>query len=230
MDFPVAVTSSDDDGLRAGFQWCANLLDEGDHVTVWTHLKGNLHNNPVLEAFVGRYGNVDHVTARGGAYMGHPGPALMAWADANDIAEFLGANERYVKGLCVVSWDEDKLRAWVRASEPEILGDSSIWEGDEDRKGLDPVVVEAMKQLTAVINHNNTIRGGYEKDEVVGALLALRDAGYELDGPALAAWATINGWRHDNPAQLEKFVDQINRGGRPRTRRGNRPSYMALPR
>jgi hypothetical protein len=35
-----------------------------------------------------------------------------------------------------------------------------------------------MESLTDMINHNNTIAGGFGKGQVVGVLLMLNDAGY----------------------------------------------------
>ncbi|RXW33476.1 hypothetical protein [Propioniciclava flava] len=222
--YPVAITSPDDEGLKAGMEWCIQHMEDGDHVTVWTHLKGNLSHNDLLEQFVTRHSDVDHVTARGGAYMRGSGPALMAWADQNDISEFTRGNANRIRALCVVSWDEDRLRPWVAEVQPEMLGDTAAW--DEPMPRLDPVVEEAMKSMTLTMNHNNTISAGYEKDEVVSALLALHDAGYHLDGSALAGWVIAHGWLGRNPARLEKYVEDINRGVRPRVRRMFRGDYI----
>lgn len=112
----------------------------------------------------------------------------------------------------------------MSAVKPELLGDTEAWL--EQTPPLDPVVEEGLKSLTLTINHNDTIAAGYEKDDVVSVLLVLHDAGYELDGPALAAWAIAHGWTGRNPAQLEKYVSAINRGSRPRTRRGIREDYI----
>ncbi|WP_258934373.1 hypothetical protein [Nesterenkonia pannonica] len=217
-DYPTAVTSADNEGLRSGFQWCIDHMKDGDHLTVWTHLKGNLGNNKLLEQFVSSHHSVNHITARGGAYLGDPGPVLMAWADPNDIAKFLRFNGNQIRALCVISWDEKRLQPWVSAEQPELLGDTSAWQ--EQTQALDPVVEEGMKSLTLRINHNNTIAAGSEKDDVVSMLLALHDAGYALDGPTLAGWAIAHGWTGGNPAQLEKYVQAIQRGSRPRVRRG----------
>lgn len=224
VDYPCAVTSADDEGLHAGFAWCADHMEDGDHITVWTHLKSNLSNNALLERFVSSSRAVDHVTARGGAFIRRAGPVLMAWPDPNDIAEFTGSNGNSIRALCVVSWNDDKLRPWVSAARPELLGTTDPWQ--ELTPALDPVVEEGMKSLTMTINHNNTIAAGYEKDDVVSTLLALHDAGYTLDGPALAGWAVAHGWTSNNPAHLEKYVAMINRGSRPKARRTVRADYI----
>lgn len=46
VDYPKAVASYDDAGLRAAIDWCCGHVEAGDTLTVWTHLKSNLRNCP----------------------------------------------------------------------------------------------------------------------------------------------------------------------------------------
>lgn len=140
----------------------------------------------------------------------------MAWPHPTDISEFLRYNSHQVTALCVIAWGEDELLSWVSAARPELLGKTTSWDmGDQ----LDPVVEAAMRNVTESINHNNTITGGYDKDDVVSALLALHDAGYTLDAKALEGWAVANGWSGRNPAHLADYAQRIMRGSRPRSRK-----------
>ncbi|AMY20309.1 MULTISPECIES: hypothetical protein [Nocardiaceae] len=70
--------------------------------------------------------------------------------------------------------------------------------------------------MTLVINHSNTIKAGYEKRDVVGVLLALRDAGYSLPAEGVRSWAIGHGWRAANANHLADYCNQIERGSRPR--------------
>jgi len=70
---------------------------------------------------------------------------------------------------------------------PDVLGDGSDWENLSPEP--DPGVVEALKSLTLTVNHNNTISVGFEKDQVVGVLLALHDAHVPIDADAMQGWA-----------------------------------------
>lgn len=223
-DYPSAVASSDDEGVDAAIAWCASKAQDGDVVSVWTPLVSSLRNNPKLERFVSRYRNVEHITGRGLRMPSGRGPVLMAWPRMEGISELLRFANR-VTALCVIAWNEDEIRPWVTAVRPEVLGDGSAW--DELTDPLDPVVVEALKSLTQSINHNNTIKAGYEKDDVVNVLLLLHDCGIPMDGAAMEGWALSHGWSGGNPAQLAKYVDEINAGKRPRTsRQGLRPDYI----
>ena len=224
VDYATAVASHDDEGVIAAINWCVGHMADGDTLSVWTSLKSNLENCPELENFVRRYRDVEHITGRGGRTPTGPGPVLMAWADMDDIGKLVRYSKG-IRGLCVITWYEDGLRPWVTAMKPTILGDGSAWEMLAPH--LDPVVVEALKSLTLTINHNNTISAGFEKDHVVGVLLALRDARIPMDAGAMQGWALANGWTGKNPERLAQYVRDINAGKRPRSRHVIRPDYIA---
>jgi hypothetical protein len=224
VDYPMAVASYDDEGVDAAIDWCCQHLEDGDTLTVWTSLKSNLQNCSRLEQLVNRHSNVEHVAGRGGGYIRGRGPVLMAWADMDDIGKLVQYGGRRIKALCVITWNEDAIRPWVAAVKPSVLGGGSEWE--DLTPELDPVVVEAMKSLTRTVNHNNTISAGLEKDAVVSILLALHDAGVKMDGEAMQGWALANGWSGKNPERLAKYVDDINSGKRPRSRRALPADYI----
>lgn len=226
VDYPCAVASNDAEGLSAAITWCRERLEDGGTLTVWTGLQSNLDNNPQLQQLVNRYSDVGHVTGRGGSYLRGTGPVLMAWPDMADIGNLLQHGSNRIQALCVITWNADEIRPWVTAASPSILGDDSAWE--QLTPGLDPVVVEALKHLTAMINHNNNISAGYEKDIVVSSLLALHEAAVWMDGEAMQGWALAHGWSGQNPGQLAKYVEDINAGRRPRCRRVLRPDYVDI--
>ncbi|SDQ37992.1 hypothetical protein [Quadrisphaera sp. DSM 44207] len=226
VDYPKAVASYDDDGVDAAIEWCCQYLGDGDTLTVWTSLTSNLRNCPQLERLVTRHSNVEHVTSRGVGLIRRKGPVLMAWADMDDLGELTRHGGHHIRALCVITGNEDTLRPWVSAVGPTVLGDGSAWE--QSTPQLHPVVVEAMKGLTMTINHNNTISAGFEKDMVVSSLLALHNAGIEMDGEAMQGWALANGWSGKNPERLAKYVEDINAGKRPRCRSGLRADYVDI--
>lgn len=225
VDYPTAVASSDDEGVAAAIEWSVRHLQDGETLSVWTSLKSNLRNCTELEKLVRRHRDVEHITGRGGTMPAGPGPVLMAWADMDDIGELVRSS-RGIRSLCVITGNEDAIRPWVTALKPDILGDGSAWE--DLCPDLDPVVVEALKGLTRTVNHNNTISAGFEKDQVVGVLLALRDARVPLDADAMQGWALAHGWSDKNPARLAQYVHDINAGKRPRTRSVIRAGYVDM--
>ncbi|BBZ18736.1 hypothetical protein [Mycolicibacterium gadium] len=223
VNYPTAVASYDDDGVTAAIDWCVEHMQKGDTLSVWTSLKSNLRNCAQLADLVQRQSDVAHITGRGSHGPAGSGPVLMAWAGMDAIGELVRFGHG-IRALCVIAWNEDAIRPWVTAVSPIILGDGSAWE--IRTPGLDPVLVEALTDLTSMINHNNTIAAGDEKDEVVSVLLALKSAGISLDGEAMQGWALAHGWAGKNPDQLAKYARDINAGKRPRHRKAIRSDYV----
>lgn len=224
-EYPTAVASYDDYGVAAAIDWCVQHMDEHDTISVWTALKSNLRNCPALDSFVRKYGNVEHITGRGGGMPSRRGPVLMAWADMADIGELVRFSSG-VRALCVITWNEKNLRPWVAAMSPTILGDGSAW--DNETPDLDPVLIEALKGLTLTVNHNNTISAGFETDQVVGVLLALHAAHVPMNAEAIQGWTLAHGWSGTHPERLAQYVRDINNGKRPRTRSAIRGDYIEM--
>jgi hypothetical protein len=222
-DYPIAVASYDDEGVAAAIEWSVGHLQDGDTLSVWTFLKSNLRNCAELEQFVQRYRDVVHIAGRGGGMPAGSGPVLMAWPDMDDIGELVRFS-RDIRALCVITWNADRIRPWVTATRPDILGGGSDWENLSPEP--DPVVVEAMKSLTLTVNHNNTISAGFEKDQVVSVLLALHGARVPMDADAMQGWALAHGWSGKNPERLAQYARDINSGKRPRTKRVLNPDFV----
>lgn len=222
-DYPTAIASYDDDGVTAAIDWCMQQAADAETMSVWTSLKSNLQNSAALQAFVHRHRDVEHITGRGDGMPSAAGPVLMAWADMNDIGRLLRHAQR-VRALCVIAWNEERIRPWVTAINPTVLGDPAVW--NTRSPDVSPLLVEALKSLTGRINHNNTISAGYEKNHVVGTLLSLHDAEIPMNADAIQAWALANGWAGRNPEQLAQYVCEINDGKRPRHRNILRNDYI----
>ncbi|WP_417373696.1 hypothetical protein [Glutamicibacter protophormiae] len=221
--YPTAVASNDDEGVDAAIEWCLKQMKTGDTFTVWTSLKSNLKNCTSLERLVQRYDDVVHITGRGGEIPRAPGPVLMVWPDIDEIGQLVRF-ARQIRALCIITWNADGIRPWVTAMKPEVLGDGSDWE--KLSTDLDPVVIEALRSLTLTINHNNTISAGYEKDQVVSVLLALKEAHVSMDADAMQGWVLAHGWSGKNPERLARYVQDINDGKRPRAQRALRADYV----
>lgn len=216
-NIPTAVASSDDDGLQAGLNWAIKHYqddEDAEGITVWTHGVQQKSANPILEQFIDRNREVHHVTGRGPDSPRVRGPLIVAWGDTVDIPRAIGYAWAQVTALVVIEWATEDLYPWVKFSDAELLGDTSIW--PDDNPTIVPVVLRVMESMTRVLNHNNTIKAGFEKDHSVGPLVLLKKAGYQLDSRVLRGWAAANGWRRDNVKHLGDYIDQINKGGRPR--------------
>ncbi|AWG97165.1 MULTISPECIES: hypothetical protein [Rhodococcus] len=230
-DYPCAVTNSssaDPTAIERAFRWVRQRKQPGQKILLWTPQKSNIRNDRQVEA-ISRHPDVLVGTSRGRFSSGwYEGPVLGMWQDTEDLAKMPIGRPT---AMCIVPWVPERLAGWVRAVDAEILGDGRDWQLTTSAgQGLDPVVVRGMESITLLINHSNTIKAGYEKRDVVSALLALHDAGYELPAEAIQSWALGHGWRAQNANHLADYCAQINRGSRPRfTGAGAlRPDIVAL--
>lgn len=226
---PTAVSSSDDDGVIAALNWAVakyNDDESAETITVWTSRKSQKSNNPEIEHFIDSNSRVEHITGHGAQGSAGKGPLVVVWGEPEDIAAAVGYGWKQVSSIVVIEWNPERLYPWVKFSNAEVLGDASIW--DDQSAEIHPVVALALRKMTGSVNHNNTVSGsGFEKDHTVGPLLSLHDAGYELNSRVIKGFAAAEGWRGDNVKHLGDYVDQINRGSRPRFRAGStRKDYV----
>lgn len=228
-DYACAVTNSsarDTTAIAAAYSWVRDRQRPGEQILLWTHLKGNLSHDPLVER-IARERDVVVATERdhGARWVG--GPILGLWMDTEDLAKL---PYRQPTAMCIVPWVPSRLAGWVRAVNAEILGDGRDWAvGGSTDRDLDPVVVRGLETMTLLVNQSNTVSAGYEKDVVVAVLLTLHDAGYPLPSAGLQSWALANGWRGGNANELAKYCSRINAGSRPRARRRNllRPDALS---
>ena len=213
-DYPCAIVDGTDEGLTEGFDWCTQLMDDGDTLTLLVAQKSVLTHSRLPNRWLSEYSDVAVETARGFVSVNR-GPVLALWPSAQSLGKLLDSVPS-VTALCVASWNQLEIGPWVSAAQPELLSTAGDW-------AIMPIVelhldIESeMVSITRIINHNNTISAGFEKDIVVKALLRLHDAGHRFDGRQLEGWALANGWSGKNPAKLAKYADEINGGKRPRT-------------
>lgn len=212
--YPCAIADGTDEGLEEGFDWCTERMGQGDTLTIFVAQKSSLGHSRLPSQWLNQYGDVEVETARG-FVMVQRGPVLALWPSAQGLGKLLD-NVPSVTALCVASWNQDEVGPWVAAARPELLSTAGDWKGDEI-VDLHPDVETELMSATRIINHNNTISAGFEKDVVVKALLRLHDTGHRFDSRQLEGWALANGWSGKNPAKLAKYADEINAGKRPRT-------------
>jgi hypothetical protein len=83
----------------------------------------------------------------------------------------------------------------------------------------DPVAVEGLKNLTAIVNVQSLYSSAGDQDRAVEVLLALHDAGHGVDPEDTRAWAMAHGWSAEAALDLADVAEQIAAGKRLRTKR-----------
>lgn len=214
VDYPCAVADGTDEGLEEGFDWCASRMEDAEKLTLFLAQKSVLYHSRLPNQWLRKYRDLEIATARGFVRI-ERGPVLALWPSAQGLGKLLD-NGSSVTALCVAAWNQDEIGPWVAAASPESLSTAEDWADTRVMK-LHPDVESDLISVTRVINHNNTISAGFEKDVVVKALLRLHEVGHIFDGRLLEGWALANGWSGKNPARLAKYAEEINGGKRPRT-------------
>ena len=77
-----------------------------------------------------------------------------------------------------------------------------------------------------MVNQNNTVSAGHEKDAAVSILTELRKARVPMRPDEVEAWALADGWSGKNPERLAKQVSDLNAGKRLRYTNILSPDYM----
>ena len=217
IDYPCAIAVFTDEGVAAALQWARQHVGVGQILTVWVMQRGILNDNRFLRDLL-----KDEGIAVGKDVYRVNGPVLAMYADAENLAYPAGAVG--LTALAVVA-SPHELDTWAEEVKAEVIhsidsngSDTFELSGITPEPALVPEVIAGLKQITTLINHNNTIAAGYERDQVVKVLRQLKRDGYDLPAKRMAEWAVANGWRHGNPKDLIKLVRKANDGVRLRYR------------
>ncbi|GCE44197.1 hypothetical protein Rhow_008495 [Rhodococcus wratislaviensis] len=213
-NYPTALAAGPehgDTGVRDALKWVVTQLEaQGGQLLVFAPGKQNVENHDLLREFTRRTG-VAVGTWRGRVLGWSGGPVLAAWPDRQKLGE-IAADPR-TTALCVVPWAQGEVDAWSAATTPELLGPATA----PQLKGepLDPVVVEGLKTLTAMVNHGNDLTGALDRRDAVAVLRTLRDAGYRWNPERVYAWALGNDWSSGGAERLRDLATDFEKGKRP---------------
>ena len=221
IDYPCAIADHTEEGVKAALRWALQHVGAGQVLTLWVMQKGILNKNKFLPDLL-KDADVDLAIAVGKDVYRVNGPVLAMYPLADELAYPAGAEG--VMALAVVRWS-DPLDTWAAEVKAEVIhsidssgSDTFELSGITPEPALVPEVIAGLKQMTILINHNNTIAAGYERDQVVKVLRQLKRDGYDLPAKRMAEWAVANGWTHGNPKELIKLVRKANDGVRLRYR------------
>lgn len=119
-----------------------------------------------------------------------------------------------MKALMVLTWGQP-LNVWSKEVGATVISDGvpDFYQGGM-LPALPEAAVEILSSCGQIINHNNTITGGYEKRDVKRALDELKMRGLinEIDRDSVVEWAAANGWLWGNPKILGEYVEKYQSG------------------
>lgn len=219
LNYPCAIADQTPEGMEAALDWLLDRSKKDEELTLWVPQRSTLGNNAFLRDLAKCEGRGLRIVARGEIGIAH-GPVLAMYPSVEQLALVTAATG--ITALAVVQW-ADQLETWSEEVEAEVVYQSessdvlSAYTHRSERK-LAPEVIEGLRYITGIINHNNTIAGsGYNKDRTVETLLQLHDSGIQLPPKKMAQWVIAHGWRGNNPKELIQLINDINSGKRPRT-------------
>ena len=211
-DYPTALAadpSQPDLALRTAMQWVlTKQVEVGGDVLVFAPGKQNINQNSLLATFCKRP-RTQIATWRKPALGWAGGPALAVWPNRDKLAEV--ADRSGIRALVVVPWADGEVDAWAGATHPELLIGA---EQGPLPDPLDPVVVEGLKSLTAMVNHSNNLAGALDKRDAVAVLTTLYRGGHVLDAQAIYTWALANSWPGRGAERLREMAERIGSGHR----------------
>jgi hypothetical protein len=146
----------------------------------------------------------------------YPTWVLAAWPDAEHLA--LVADDSRTRALCVVPWSESEVAPWVQVYRPVTLPPTLRLATPEPEIISNPVAVEGLKTLTAMINVQSLFAGAGGRDKAVAVLLKLHDAGHGVNPEKARAWAMAHGWSARAAGQLADLAQRIAAGKRLRAK------------
>lgn len=144
---------------------------------------------------------------------------MAAWPDRKHLAE-IDSHGR-TTALCVIGWTANDTEGWLTAYQPTLLAATDV---PATAPAIsDPVVVEGMNILTAMVHHGNNLAGAMDKRDAVDVLMRLHDAGHRYEPEALYAWALAHGW---NPRGAERLREPSTKAAAGKRLRRGMPSAL----
>jgi hypothetical protein len=181
-------------------------LGPGQRPLIWAAGERSLRLDEQLEAF-SKYAALR--TPQSWAAW-HGGPVLALWPESRDLAEL--GRDRRVTALCVLGRPADRRLngAWAAAAGASILTAEGVVPAPA--RELHPVVIEALRALTNVVDHDNRLTGPADRRHAVVTLMTLRHGGYRPDPDGIRAWALANAWPVDSANRLRELAAKIQAG------------------
>jgi hypothetical protein len=213
-DIPRALTGGPGEGDQATRRAVAWLLSQakalGGEPLFYVPGRRNVEHDDLLLRLSKSVKTETWRTLMGSGWRG--GPVLAAWPDQQKLAQIDG--DRRTSALCVLTWSERDVAAWVTAHHPDVLSPGVV--APAAAALTDPVVVRGIDSLTMLVNQNNHLASTFDRNLAVAVLLTLHDGGHRLDPEGIYAHALSSGWPADGADRLKELAERVAAGKRPR--------------
>lgn len=177
-----------------------------DHTSLSTMLGANaakaLRNNQKVRLPFG--GDLRHETMRTMRRFGRR-TIIIAFYGEREMLDFVDGIPGLV-GVVVVPDLEGSALDWIERWNPKIHGEER---GETAPLIEDPVVLNALKTLTMLVNLSTGISHPRDKEQANEIVRILRAKGHQLDPQKIKSWAIRNGWDPRGADDLARIVDKV---------------------
>lgn len=191
-----------DTGIKLGLRW---LLDQPGQPLIVLNKKIVLRNNKVLSTIVDQA----RIPVVAPPHVHQPswssGAVLAPWASERTLLAIDDDLGHQATAVCAIGWAAGSLSPWIAGHGARDLRTPHTAPA---QPSLDPVVVLAMEEASALINHNNALVTDAEKAYMVRTLQELARSGHRFDVDDLVAWAMANGF---DPREIPRLRDYATR-------------------
>ncbi|AHF68080.1 hypothetical protein PCH70_29270 [Pseudomonas cichorii JBC1] len=110
--------------------------------------------------------------------------------------------------ILAVPWTPDAIENWVKTWSPKVLGNGAKSGKPVAKLIADPIVEQAMKSLTSVINRGTAVLNGSDEDHAKRILRILRAHNHQEPAENIKLWAINNGWLPKTAERLETLAEK----------------------
>jgi len=224
----IDTRGPDPEAIRNAFRILANFSDAHPDLVknamLLTSTKQNLQNPVPLQAIghsrVAKLLSGSGLRLPNGALLKHATLRTLPVYPQPDAVIVLYATQKtlnYVDDLgslqivIVIPWSPEDVREWRSTWSPIVYGEQAQGVPPHD---VSPVVAEALKDLTAMVNLGTGLSHPSDKAAARDTLWILFSNG-EWSSPSLMrAWAVRNGWTTSGADDLRAIAERIERTGR----------------
>ena len=203
--------------LGTAVTWARDAVKRhGGSLTIVVPQMGDLRSNEALQRIPK---SIDTTSFKnmgsGGRTNGNV--VILCWPTDDILRKIDGAGR--LDALCVLPWIEAEIETWrASRSAVDLLG--VIPDPPVPTIG-DPVVLAALRSVTAGVNLSSGLTHPLDKPKAVWAFKDLRAAGHTWDAQEIEAWAAANGWPARHASELAQVARDIAAGKQ--LRAGKRP-------
>jgi hypothetical protein len=138
-------------------------------------------------------------------YLRAPAPVLCVYLTPNELEKVDGAPN--VAEMCVVPWNMEEVRAWIETWQAVDLTGEEV---APPAPRLDPVVEQALRSLTGLVNLDTGVGHPSDRSKAIEMFRILRRNRLRFDPEMVRRWlVSEGGWRPRDAAAVKTIAERV---------------------